>query len=65
MNLVRVRPKNYMEKFLENRALIERRRKNMFPVEPKPPEGYAEYLMNKKTYLLQNTSKDLLKVRHI
>jgi len=54
-----------MEKFLENRALIERRRKNMFPVEPKPPEGYAEYLMNKKTYLLQNTSKDLLKVRHI
>ena len=31
----------------------------MFPVQPKPPQGFKDYLMNKKTYHLQgNTGKD-------
>ena len=33
----------------------------MFPVHPKPPEGFKDYLMNKKTYLLQDNASDRLR----
>ena len=31
---------------------IERRRKGLFPVQPKPPQGFKDYLMNRCTYVL-------------
>jgi hypothetical protein len=40
---------------------VEQRRKNLFPVLPKPPEGYKDYLMNRKTYLLHDFSGERLK----
>jgi hypothetical protein len=43
---------NCFEMFLNIRKQIDRRRKNMFPVQPKPPTGFKDYLMNKGTYCL-------------
>lgn len=52
-------PLTDIEKHLNIRKQIEQRRKNLFPVQPKPPQGFKDYLMNKKTYHLQgNTGKD-------
>ena len=52
-------PLTDIEKHLNIRKQIEQRRKNLFPVQPKPPQGFRDYLMNKKTYHLQgNTGKD-------
>ena len=52
-------PPTDIEKHLNIRKQIEQRRKNLFPVQPKPPQGFKDYLMNKKTYHLQgNTGKD-------
>jgi len=52
-------PLTDLEKHLNIRKQIEQRRKNLFPVQPKPPHGFRDYLMNKKTYHLQgNTGKD-------
>lgn len=52
-------PLTDIEKHLNIRKQIEQRRKNLFPVQPKPPHGFRDYLMNKKTYHLQgNTGKD-------
>jgi hypothetical protein len=31
---------------------IDRRRKGLFPVQPKPPQGFKDYLMNRCTYVL-------------
>jgi hypothetical protein len=33
--------------FLKIGLQVEQRRKNLFPVLPKPPEGYKDYLMNR------------------
>lgn len=49
-------PLNDIEKYLNIRKAIEQRRKNCFPVQPKPPQGYEDYLMNRKTYLLQGNA---------
>lgn len=38
--------------FLNIRRQIERRQKNLFLVQPKPPQGFKDYLMNRKTYVL-------------
>ena len=46
-------PLTDMEKHLNIRKQIDQRRKNLFPVQPKPPQGFKDYLMNKKTYHLQ------------
>ena len=46
-------PLNDIEKYLNIRKQVEQRRKNLFPVQPKPPQGFKDYLMNRKTYLLQ------------
>ena len=35
---------------------IERRRKTYFPVQPKPPQGFKDYLMNRCTYVLADNS---------
>merc|ERR1712127_528784 len=52
-------PLTDIEKHLNIRKQIEQRRKNLFPVQPKPPQGFKDYLMNKKTYHLEgNTGKD-------
>merc|ERR1711892_711146 len=52
-------PLTDIETHLNIRKQIEQRRKNLFPVQPKPPQGFKDYLMNKKTYHLEgNTGKD-------
>ncbi|XP_059478282.1 ankyrin repeat domain-containing protein 11 isoform X2 [Neocloeon triangulifer] len=43
---------NCYEMFLNIRRQIDRRRKGLFPVQPKPPQGFKDYLMNKCTYVL-------------
>ncbi|XP_065342709.1 ankyrin repeat domain-containing protein 11 isoform X3 [Cloeon dipterum] len=43
---------NCYEMFLNIRKQIDRRRKGLFPVQPKPPQGFKDYLMNKCTYVL-------------
>ena len=52
---------NDVDKFVNLRRQVEQKRKNVFPVYPKPPEGYKDYLMNKKTYLLQENAKERLR----
>lgn len=55
------RPLSDIEKFIKMRKQIEAKRKNIFPVQPKPPEGFKDYLMNRKTYLLQSTAAERLR----
>lgn len=43
---------NCYQLFLNIRKQIERRRKGLFPVQPKPPQGFKDYLMNRCTYVL-------------
>merc|ERR1712156_392509 len=52
---------NDMEMYIQMRKQIEQKRRDMFPVHPKPPEGFKDYLMNKKTYLLQDNASDRLR----
>ena len=40
-------PLNDIEKYLNIRKQVEQRRKNLFPVQPKPPQGFKDYLMNR------------------
>ena len=40
---------------------VDKRRKNMFPVVPKPPDGYEGYLINRKTYLLHDSADERLR----
>eukprot|EP00096_Caligus_rogercresseyi_P015169 TRINITY_DN760_c0_g1_i2.p1 TRINITY_DN760_c0_g1~~TRINITY_DN760_c0_g1_i2.p1 ORF type:complete len:766 (+),score=340.51 TRINITY_DN760_c0_g1_i2:1116-3413(+) len=54
-------PMNDIEKFLNIRKQIEQRRKNLFPVQPKPPQGFKDYLMNRKSYLLQENASERLR----
>ena len=55
-------PLNDIEKYLNIRKQVEQRRKNLFPVQPKPPNDFKNYLMNRKTYLLRGNA-DRLQVR--
>ena len=52
-------PLNDIEKYLNIRKQVEQRRKNLFPVQPKPPQKFEEYLMNRKTYLLKGNAERL------
>jgi len=52
---------NDIEKYLNIRKQVEQRRKNLFPVQPKPPQGFKDYLMNRKTYLLQENATERLR----
>lgn len=54
-------PLTDIEKYQNIRKAIEVKRKNMFPVYPKPPEGFKDYLMNRKTYLLQENAGERLR----
>ncbi len=54
-------PLNDIQKYLNLRKQVELRRKNIFPVRPKPPQGYRDYLMNRKTYLLQGNASERLR----
>merc|ERR1719188_216656 len=54
-------PMNDIEKYLNIRKQVEQRRKNLFPVQPKPPQGFKDYLMNRKTYLLQENARERLR----
>ena len=47
---------NCYQLFLNIRKQIERRRKNLFPVQPKPPQGFKDYLMNRCTYVLASNA---------
>ncbi|CAL7944521.1 unnamed protein product [Xylocopa violacea] len=50
---------NCYQLFLNIRKQIERRRKGLFPVQPKPPQGFKDYLMNRCTYVLAgNATKE-------
>ncbi|XP_020299892.1 ankyrin repeat domain-containing protein 12 isoform X3 [Pseudomyrmex gracilis] len=48
---------NCYQLFLNIRKQIERRRKGLFPVQPKPPQGFKDYLMNRCTYVLAGNVK--------
>ena len=54
-------PTTDIEKFLKLRDQIKQRWRNIFPVQPKPPQGYKDYLMNKKTYLLEGNKHERLR----
>lgn len=55
-------PLNDIEKYLNIRKQVEQRRKNLFPVKiAKPPEGFKDYLMIRKTYLLQGNAHERLR----
>ncbi|XP_058801368.1 uncharacterized protein LOC131670062 isoform X2 [Phymastichus coffea] len=51
---------NCYQLFLNIRKQIDKRRKNLFPVQPKPPQGFKDYLMNRCTYVLAGTNKEPL-----
>lgn len=43
---------NCYQMYLNIRKQIERKQRTLFPVQPKPPQGFKGYLMNRCTYLL-------------
>lgn len=47
---------NCYKLFMNIRRQIEKRRKGLFLVQPKPPQGFKDYLMNRCTYVLANTA---------
>ncbi|XP_073973151.1 uncharacterized protein isoform X2 [Rhodnius prolixus] len=47
---------NSYQLFLNIRKQIERKRKGLFPVQPKPPQGFKDYLMNRCTYVLASNA---------
>ncbi|XP_014230586.1 uncharacterized protein LOC106654938 isoform X4 [Trichogramma pretiosum] len=49
---------NCIQLFINIRKQIERRRKSLFPVQPKPPSGFKDYLMNRCTYVLARNTKE-------
>lgn len=53
---------NCYQLFLNIRKQIERRRKGLFPVQPKPPQGFKDYLMNRCTYLLAGNASSRMSV---
>jgi hypothetical protein len=61
LNVANNEPLNDIEKYLNIRKQVEQRRKNLFPVQPKPPQGFKDYLMNRKTYLLQENAHERLR----
>lgn len=43
---------NCYQMYLNIRQQIDRRHRTLFPVQPKPPQGFKDYLMNRGTYAL-------------
>ncbi|XP_036327504.1 ankyrin repeat domain-containing protein 12-like [Rhagoletis pomonella] len=48
---------NCFQMYLNIRRQIEKKWRNIYPIKPRPPQGYNEYLLNKKTYLLASNEK--------
>lgn len=47
---------NCYQMYIDLRKQIEQRHRNLHPVEPRPLKGLEDYLMNRRTYLLQGKS---------
>lgn len=45
---------NCFQMYMNIRKQIEKKWKNLFPVKPRPPQGFSEYLTNTKNYLLHS-----------
>ncbi|XP_046679067.1 ankyrin repeat domain-containing protein 11 isoform X3 [Homalodisca vitripennis] len=56
---------NCYQLFLNIRKQIDRRRKGLFPVQPKPPQGFKDYLMNRCTYVLAGNASSRLPVSQV
>ncbi|XP_054274382.1 ankyrin repeat domain-containing protein 11 [Macrosteles quadrilineatus] len=56
---------NCYQLFLNIRKQIDRRRKGLFPVQPKPPQGFKDYLMNRCTYVLAGNASSRLPVQQV
>lgn len=56
---------NCYQLFLNIRKQIDRRRKGLFPVQPKPPQGFKDYLMNRCTYVLAGNTGTRLPVQQV
>ena len=53
---------NCYDMYLSIRKQIERRHRNLLPVQPKPPQGFKDYLMNRCTYVIAGNSASRLSV---
>ncbi|KAH8405405.1 hypothetical protein KR222_011359 [Zaprionus bogoriensis] len=47
---------NGFQMFLNIRRQVEKKWKNLYPVKPRPPQGYNDYLLTKRSYLLQKNA---------
>lgn len=56
---------NCYETFLKIRKQIERRRETLRPVQPKPPQDFENYLMNRCSYVLAGNASSRLSVPKI
>ncbi|CAH1118962.1 unnamed protein product [Phaedon cochleariae] len=55
---------NCYQLYLNIRNQIAKRRRGLFPVQPKPPQGFKDYLMNRCTYVLAGTAPTTPNVAH-
>lgn len=53
---------NCYEMYFSIRKQIERRHRNLLPVQPKPPQGFKDYLMNRCTYVIAGNAASRLSV---
>ncbi|XP_075229638.1 uncharacterized protein LOC142329167 isoform X4 [Lycorma delicatula] len=56
---------NCYQLFLNIRKQIDRRRKGLFPVQPKPPQGFKDYLMNRCTYVLAGNASSRMTIPQV
>lgn len=53
---------NCYEMYFSIRKQIERRHRNLLPVQPKPPQGFKDYLMNRCSYVIAGNTASRLSV---
>lgn len=53
---------NCYDMYLSIRKQIERRHRNLLPVQPKPPQGFKDYLMNRCSYVIAGNTASRLSV---
>lgn len=53
---------NCYDMYFSIRKQIERRHRNLLPVQPKPPQGFKDYLMNRCTYVIAGNAASRLSV---
>ncbi|XP_023164841.2 uncharacterized protein LOC111595376 [Drosophila hydei] len=54
---------NGFQMFLNIRRQVEKKWRNLYPVKPRPPQGYNDYLLTKRTYLLnKNVTTPIIEV---